>query len=31
MKDSKLFSINNKKIKTDNSYIKQLPNRYKKN
>ena len=31
MKDSKLFSINNKKIKTDNSYIKQLPNRYKTN
>ena len=31
MKNSKLFSINNKKIKTDISYLKQLPNGFKTN
>lgn len=31
MKDSKLFSINNKKIKNDISNLKQIPTRFKTN
>ena len=31
MKESKLFSINNKKLKTEVSNLKQIPNKFKTN